>query len=89
MHAVITVVGSDKVGILARISAICAESGVNIEDVTQTILSGTFAMIMLVSLPEAGVTITGFSEKLRAGGDELGVEVTVTRRDIYDAMHKV
>lgn len=89
MQAVITVVGSDKVGILAGISAICAEAGVNVEEVTQTILRGTFAMIMIVSLPDGGVAFSEIAGRLREGGEKLGVEVNVTRQDLYDSMHRV
>ncbi len=75
MQAVITVVGQDRVGILAGVSAVCAEAGVNIEEVTQSILRGTFAMIMLVSLPEAAPSLGELAARLKA--------------DIYDAMHTV
>lgn len=89
MKAVITVVGTDRVGILARISTICAESGVNIEEVTQTILRGTFAMIMMATLPEHTVAFGELSAQLKEGGKELGVDVNITRQDIYDAMHRI
>ena len=88
MNAVITVIGADKVGILARISTICADSHVNIEEVTQTILRGMFAMIMLVTLP-GEITIESLSEKLTDAGTALGVNVSVTRQEIYDVTHKV
>ncbi|MDL2327077.1 ACT domain-containing protein [Ruminococcaceae bacterium OttesenSCG-928-A11] len=89
MQAVITVVGTDKVGILAKVSTICAEHRVNIEEVTQSILRGTFAMIMLCTLPEDGVAFSVLAERLRTGGEELGVDVKITRQDIYDVMHNV
>ncbi len=89
MQAVITVVGQDKVGILAKISTICAEAGANIEEVTQSILQNTFAMIMLVSLPEDGMPLQQLSELLQQGGTSLGVNVTVTRQDTFDAMHRI
>lgn len=88
MNAVITVIGADKVGILARISAICADNRVNIEEVTQTILRGMFAMIMLVTLPE-DITIESLSGKLTEAGKALGVNVSVTRQEIYDVTHKI
>ncbi len=89
MQIVITVVGSDKVGILAKIATICAEAGANVEEVTQTILRGTFAMIMLASLPNTGIAFNEFAAGLRSGGTALGVEVTVTRQDTFDAMHNI
>lgn len=89
MQAVITVVGSDKVGILAKVSTICAEVGVNIEDVTQTILGGTFAMIMIVKIPEGGIMFSDVAQRLGEAGKELGVEVNITRQDTFNAMHKI
>ncbi len=88
MNAVITVIGADKVGILASISTECANARVNIEEVTQTILRGMFAMIMLVTLPE-DLTIESLSQKLSEAGKKLELNVTVTRQEIYDVTHKV
>lgn len=88
MNAVITVIGADRVGILARISTACAENQVNIEEVTQTILRGMFAMIMLVTLPE-DLTIETLSGKLSEAGKALDVNVTLTRQEIYDVTHRV
>ena len=88
MNAVITVIGADKVGILASISTVCANAHVNIEEVTQTILRGMFAMIMLVTLPE-DLTIESLSQQLSEAGKKLELNVTVTRQEIYDVTHKV
>ena len=89
MEAVITVVGNDKVGILAQVCTACAEANVNVEEVTQRILRGTYAMIMLVDLSAASVDFTAFSEKMGAIGAQLGVDIRCTRQELYDAMHKV
>ncbi len=89
MQAVITVVGCDKVGILAKISALCAQVQVNIEEVTQSILQGTFAMIMIASLPDNGISFGELVTLLQNGGEEIGVQVTLTRQETYDAMHKI
>ena len=88
MNAVITVIGADKVGILASISTVCANERVNIEEVTQSILRGMFAMIMLVTLPEE-LTIEDLSQKLGDAGKKLDLNVSVTRQEIYDVTHKV
>jgi len=88
MNAVITVIGADKVGILASIATVCANARVNIEEVTQSILRGMFAMIMLVTLPE-DLTIEGLSQKLNEAGAKLELNITVTRQEIYDVTHKV
>lgn len=89
MEAVITVIGRDAVGILARVCTACAEANVNVEEVSQRILRGTFAMIMLVDISGANVDFTAFSQKLEAVGKELGVDVRCTRQELYEAMHHV
>ena len=68
MEAVITVIGRDAVGILAKVCAGCAECNVNVEEVTQRILRGTFAMIMLVDLTGANVELAEFAKKMAAIG---------------------
>ncbi len=72
MEAVITVIGRDAVGILAKVCTGCAEANVNVEEVSQRILRGTFAMIMLVDLSAANMDFTAFSEKMSAIGTQLG-----------------
>lgn len=89
MHAVITVVGSDKVGILAKISTICAQANANITEVTQNILGGTFAMIMLCELSGCNCSFGELSAQLKEGGEALGVDVTITRQELFDAMHRI
>ena len=78
MKAVITVIGHDTVGVVARVSAVCAELNINIEDITQSILQDMFCMIMLVDISACA------SEPA-----EMGMQVTVTRQEVFDAMHKV
>lgn len=89
MEAVITVIGRDAVGILARVCTACAEANVNVEEVSQRILRGTFAMIMLVDIGAATMEFTAFSQKLEAVGKELGVDVRCTRQELYEAMHHI
>lgn len=89
MQAVITVVGKDQVGILAKVSSICAQQGVNVEEVTQSILRGTFAMIMMVEVPDTEHGFKSVSEQLAIGAKELGVDIHITRQELYEAMHHV
>lgn len=89
MKAVITVLGKDRVGIIAGITAVLAESHVNILDISQTILQGYFTMIMLVELPEDGLALPELAERLQAKGDELGVQVRVQHEAVFTAMHRV
>ena len=88
MKAVITVIGKDTVGVVAQVSAVCAELNINIEDVTQSIMQDMFCMIMLVNLSACNTD----QAAVRARFDALTVErcvVTLTRQEVFDAMHKV
>lgn len=89
MQAVITTIGNDKVGILAQISTVCANCGVNIQEVTQSILGGTFAMIMVVSLGKSTIAFEELSARLQAAGEQMGVEARITRQELFDAMHRI
>ena len=89
MKAVVTVVGKDTVGILAKVAGVCAEANVNVEEVTQSILAGTFAMIMVVDIARGSVEFDELQRRLAAAGEEKGVDVKVTRQEIYDAMHHI
>ncbi len=89
MKAVITVVGKDTVGILAKVAGVCAAANVNVEEVTQSILAGTFAMIMVVEISRCNVSFDQLQQQLAAAGEEKGVDVKVTRQELYDAMHHI
>ena len=89
MRAVITVIGKDMVGILARVSAVCAAHRVNVSDVTQSILQGMFAMIMMVDISDCDVPFTAFSEALNALGKEMGLSVHAMHEDIFNSMHRI
>ena len=89
MKAFITVIGHDTVGVVAKVAGLCTELNINIEDVTQSILQGMFAMIMLVDVSSCSMDFTAFAEKMKQKGDELGVDVRCTRQEIYDAMHRI
>lgn len=89
MKAVLTVVGSDSVGILAEVALTCAQLQINIEEVTQSILAGTFAMIMVVDLKACTVEFEEAQKALAEAGIRKGVEVKMTRRELYDTMHRI
>lgn len=89
MQAVITVVGSDRVGILAKVCTVCAQLDVNVEEVTQSILRGTFAMIMIVDITKAAEKFETLAASLAKAGEELEVDINITRQEIYDAMHRI
>ena len=89
MKAVVTVIGRDKVGIIAMASAECAKYGANIVDISQTVLDEYFAMIMLVSLEGLSVDFSTFAEALNRAGGENGVDIRVMHEDIFNTMHRI
>ena len=89
MKAVITVLGKDMVGILAKVSGLCAESGANVAEVTQSILGGLFAMIMLVEIDESKTGIKELSGKLDLLAKETGLEIHITNEELFNSMHKI
>lgn len=88
-RAIITVLGRDRVGILAGITGVLAEAGVNILDISQTILQEFFTMIMIVDLRGNTLTFSTLQEQLRARGESLGVQVTIQRADVFKFMHRI
>lgn len=89
MRAVITVIGKDMVGILAKVSNICADSNVNIMDVTQSILQDTFCMIMMADTSKCNIEFSEFSDKLSNYGKENGLAIHVMHEDIFNSMHRI
>ena len=89
MKAVVTVTGKDKVGIIAMSSAECAKYGANIIDISQTVLSEYFAIIMMVSLEGLTVAFSEFAEAMAKVGEENGVDIRVMHEDIFNAMHRI
>ena len=89
MRAVITVIGRDTVGIIARISNILSEVGINIEEISQTILQEYFAMIMLADISGLMFPFSELHARLDKAGQEIGVKVLIQHEDIFNAMHTV
>ncbi len=87
--AVLSVLGEDRVGIVAAISATLAEADANIEDIRQTILSGLFSMTMLVTVDEEATPFDVLQEKLAADGEKLGMQITLQREDVFRYMHRI
>lgn len=87
--AVISVTGRDNVGIIAKVSALCAESGANISDISQTVLQDYFAMIMIVEIDGLSVPFTEFVDRVRALGRENSLEINAMHEDIFDSMHRI
>lgn len=87
MKAVITVVGKDMVGILARVSAACAEMNANVLEVTQSILDGYFCMVMVVDISKVDDGVEGLDSKLKSEVPDMVVHVM--HEDIFNSMHRI
>ena len=87
--AVITVTGRDSVGIIARVSTLCTECNANIVDITQSVLSEYFAMIMLVEIDQLTISFSKFADALAALGREQGLDIRAMHEDIFNTMHHV
>lgn len=88
-RAVLSVLGEDRVGIVAAISAALADNGVNIEDIRQTIISGIFSMTMLVTVDEDAHAFEDVQARLAEVAERLGMQVTLQREDVFRFMHRV
>jgi len=89
MNAIITVVGTDKVGIIAKVSAFLAERGINIEDISQTVLSGNFVMMMMVSVSSGSKGLEEIKKELNTLGDTLNVSISLMHEKVFSAMHRI
>ena len=87
--AVVTVLGRDRVGIIADVSRLLADYGININDISQTILDDIFTMVMIVDLKDLVIEKSDISDKLKALGEELGVQITIQHTGLFNAMHRI
>ncbi|MBP2029582.1 ACT domain-containing protein [Methanohalophilus levihalophilus] len=86
---IITVIGIDKVGIVAKVTGIMAEHSVNIVDISQTIMEDLFTMIMLAEAREENFDLKGFQTAMQKTGEELGVDIRVQNEDAFRFMHRI
>ncbi len=89
MKIVITVAGCDRVGIVYDIAAVCKELNINIVDITQKVLGGTFSMVMLAEADENGAKFQDIVDTFNKKGEELGLNIHTMREDIFNAMHRI
>jgi len=89
MNAIITVVGNDKVGIIAKVSAFLAQRDINIEDISQTVLSGNFVMMMMVNLESCSKALEEVKQELTALGETLNISISLMHEKVFSAMHRV
>ena len=89
MRAVITVIGKDTIGILHKVSGICAGHNVNVMEVTQSVLQDMFAMIMLVDISAISTDFSALSDDMTALGKAEGLAIHCMHEDIFNSMHKI
>ena len=89
MKAVITVVGKDTVGILAKVSVLCAEHGANIIDVTQTVMQDMFCMIMLAETDDLSIPFSEFADKAEKLGEANNLKIHIMHEDLFNSMHRI
>ena len=89
MNAIITVVGSDKVGIIAKVSAFLAERNINIIDISQTVLSGNFVMMMVADLSAATKALEEVKKELAELGESFDVSISMMHEKVFSAMHRI
>ena len=89
MKAIVTVVGKDRVGIIAGVCTALAGFNVNVLDISQTVMQGYFTMMMAAEVSACNVPLAELVTKMDEIGKELGLSIRVQREDIFEAMHRI
>ena len=89
MRAIVTMIGKDRVGIIADVTALLAQYGVNVLDISQTVLQEYFTMIMLVDAAQCTVPFADLARTLDEAGTQRGLQIRAQREDIFNAMHRI
>jgi len=89
MKAIVTVVGKDRVGIIAAVCVKLAEYNVNVLDISQTVMQGYFTMMMAVDVSGCSVPLAELAKVMEEQGKEMSLSIRLQREDIFDAMHRV
>lgn len=89
MRAIVTVIGKDRVGIIADVTALLTQYGVNVLDISQTVLQEYFTMIMLVDAAQCTVPFADLARTLDEAGTQRGLQIRAQREDIFNAMHRI
>ena len=89
MRAILTVVGPDRVGIIAEVCTLLARLNINVVDLSQTILQANFTMFMLVDISASTLDFDGIADALSEKGTEMGLSIRIQLEDIFQAMHRV
>jgi len=89
MNAIVTVVGQDRVGIIAAVCVLLAENNVNILDISQTIMQGSFTMVMAVDVSKSKASVGDLKDQLEELGKKMEISIRIQRQEIFDAMHRI
>lgn len=89
MNGIITVLGKDKVGIIAKVCVYLSDQGINILDISQTIVQGYFNMMMIVDMENSEISFEEIYQGLNDLGKEIGVEIKIQHEAIFDSMHRI
>ena len=89
MKAIVTVIGKDRVGIIAAVCTLLSQKNVNVLDITQTIMNDYFTMMMMVDVSQANVPFAQLKEELTAAGEERSLDIRIQREDIFNTMHRI
>lgn len=89
MKAIVTVIGKDQVGIIAAVTELLAQHGVNVLDISQTVLQGYFTMIMLVDASGCDVPFAALADTLREAGETRGLQIRAQREEVFNVMHRI
>jgi len=89
MKTIVSVIGKDSVGIISKVSSICAEHNVNIIDITQSVLQDMFVMVMLTEISDIKSSFADFSNKMKELGTKSGLDIRVMHEDVFNSMHRI
>ena len=89
MRAIVTVIGKDRVGIIASVTNLLSQHGVNVLDISQTVLQAYFTMIILVDASQCAVPFAELATLLKDAGEEMGMQIRAQREDVFNAMHRI
>ena len=89
MKAIVTVVGKDRVGIIAAVCVHLASFNINVLDISQTVMQGYFTMMMAVDVSQSNIPLAELAKQMEEKGKEMGLSIRLQREDIFEAMHRV
>ena len=89
MKAIVTVVGKDRVGIIASVCTALARFNVNVLDISQTVMQGYFTMMMATEVSQANIPMAQLASEMENIGRDMGLSIRIQREDIFEAMHRI